>query len=169
MRRNRHVHASRRVPLGTRPYRRHYPTQSKTAELDIASVNRHGSFRAAALLVAATLPFGIAACGSSDDDAADKDRFCELAEERAAAQPDIDFEKATPDQIKKAFGEFIVENEDNVRESLEVAPADIADDFERSTQLTQEIADTGDLSKFEAPAYQKVGKYLTDDCGLEGP
>ncbi len=68
--------------------------------------------------VAAGLVVIAGGCGEDEASVAkpDKERFCELEEELGASQPDIDFEKATPDEVKQALSKFISENRQRVCE-----------------------------------------------------
>jgi hypothetical protein len=119
-------------------------------------------------LSAATLTLVLLTGCGDDDGGADRERFCQLAREREAQQPDIDFEHATQAEVKQALSAFVERVKDNVAKAKRVAPPDIADDFAQGVADTRNAADTGDLSRLDSPAGRRVGEYIEKECGT-GP
>jgi len=103
-------------------------------------------------------------CGASESKSADKAQFCELARQRDAKQPEIDFDHATTEEIKSALKKYMKDVEDNVAEAKQVAPDDIRADFVQSVADAQQAAHTGDPSFFGTRASQRVGAYLEKHC-----
>ncbi|HUR48256.1 MAG TPA: hypothetical protein VMY88_01820 [Acidimicrobiales bacterium] len=116
-----------------------------------------------ALIVCAALALG--ACGDEMLSAAERqDRFCELASDREAQQPDLDPERATPEEVKAALGDYVERVRENLDEAMKVAPEAIRGDFAQSVEDTRRVSQTGDLAGFGTPAMQHVGEYLEQNC-----
>jgi hypothetical protein len=105
-------------------------------------------------------------CGGNGD----KNRFCELAREREAKQPQIDFGKASSADIRSAFSAFVSDVAANVAEAKRTAPKEIAADFTKAVEATRSVAQTGDAAPLmTSEAARHVGEYLSKECGIGGP
>ena len=135
-------------------------------------MHRTARFGVAALALLA-LSSGLTACGDDDNDEA-TERYCEKTFQiETIAEPDIDFEHATPEEISTGVKAFA--NDDLLPLATEIqanAPDEVKDDIDVLVGAVNKLATTGDFeAAFENPkveaASDRVHEHDLGACDWE--
>jgi hypothetical protein len=119
--------------------------------------------RRIALSAIAVLALGtvLTACGDDDEDDAKLAAYCEnTAAIETVGEPDIDFENASPDEIKAGAKAFATDELLPIADKIVPnAPDEVKDDIDVLYGATKELAETGDFeAAFENPKVEAASK-----------
>lgn len=106
--------------------------------------------------------------------AADVTAFCDAlvqAEMMSARGPDIDFEKASPEEIEKAVGSFAEELTPMLDAMMAEVPDEVADEAATLDRLLRKALESGDDSVFEQEEFTQadrtVDEFVLDRCDYQ--
>lgn len=105
------------------------------------------------------VPADTTATGAATDPAGfDAPAYCDAALAIELAQPDIDFEQATPDEIAAGLKAWAADDLRPLYEDLKaVAPAELDDAVTTYGTVIEELVKTGDPSLFDSPELSEAG------------
>lgn len=112
------------------------------------------------------------AAGASTDtgDGSNVEAYCDaVLDVETAPPPDVDFEAATPEEQAAALRAYAETVQPLVAKTLDVVPAEIADEGEVAAQAFADMAETGDPSATEQPdvvaAFETLHAFDLENCG----
>lgn len=141
------------------------------AVLAVAAAGCGGSEPATEESPAATPP---EATTSPAAQAGGPEQYCNTVleiEQRVAAGPDIDFERAGPEEQAEAAKQFAASLLPLVEQAQAAAPTAVREDVDVLVGAVENVAETGDFGVFETPEVEAAGRnahaFELDNCGWQ--